>query len=407
LRSRKASRILVINCGSSSVKYGCFDDMDQARAIRGVVERVGSAQSRMVHRAGLAEMTFALPQGGYEEALEAILKAIQPLEGEGIGEASGINLFAHRVVHGGEVFTAPVIVDDSVLRRLETMSSLAPLHNPVNLAGIVAAMRVFPSVPHVAVFDTAFHRSLPARAFLYGLPYELYETQRIRRYGFHGTSHAYACLAGAAELGRRPEDLKIITCHLGSGASVCAVDRGRSVDTSMGFTPTEGLVMATRCGDLDPAVVGFLQQTLGLNSQTVSDLLNKRSGMLGLTGLGSDMKEIERQAEAGHERAALALDLYAYRLKKYVGAYAAAMGGVDLVVFTGGVGQGSAWIRREALSGLEFMGIHLDQHRNERVRGHHEVCRITTDDSSAAVLIVPADEEWMMACEAVRAVRQA
>jgi acetate kinase len=261
---------------------------------------------------------------------------------------------------------------------------------------------VFPSVPHVAVFDTAFHQTLSPQAFLYGLPYELYERERIRRYGFHGTSHAYACLAGASSLGRKPEELRIITCHLGAGASVCAIDRGRSVDTSMGFTPAEGLVMATRCGDLDSAVVGFLEQKVGLDSRAVQDLLNRQSGMLGLAGLGSDMKEIERRAEAGHDRATLALSIYAYRLKKYLGAYAAAMGGVDLVVFTGGVGQGSVWIRREALAGLEFMGIELDERRNLEARGHYELCRISSDNSRVVVLIVPANEEWMMAREALR-----
>jgi len=400
-------KALIINCGSSSVKYACFDSSDPRRVLRGRVERLRGPDTRLLHRSGTQEILQQLPSGGYEQALHAILQLLAGAEPAQATHTSSPTFIAHRVVHGGEQFSAPAVVDDAVLARLEFLNNLAPLHNPANVAGIIAARRVFPGIPHVAVFDTAFHQTLPPHAYLYALPYELYQNHHVRRYGFHGASHAYAALAGARTLGRSAEHLRIITCHLGAGASVCAVNQGCSVDTSMGFTPSEGLVMSTRCGDLDPAVVPFLQRITGMNYEEVEKLLNHHSGVAGLTGLGGDMIEIERQAELGHPRARLALAIYAYRLKKYLGAYAAVMGGVDLVVFTGGVGQGSPWIREQALQGLEFLGIELDTARNRHARGHDEICRITSAAARVPVLIVPADEEWMLAREALRALNQA
>jgi acetate kinase len=266
--------------------------------------------------------------------------------------------------------------------------------------------RLFPAVPHVAVFDTAFHHTLPPYAYLYGLPYELYEQQGVRRYGFHGTSHAYVALRGAQFLKRRPDELALVSCHLGNGASLCAVDHGHSVDTSMGFTPAEGLIMGTRCGDVDAGILAFLERTQGLSATQSEALLNEKSGLLGLSGVSSDMREVLAAADQGHRRALVALKAYGYRVRKYIGAYVAAMGGADGVIFTGGVGEGSAEVRALALQGLECMGIRLDPQRNREARGFDEVCRISSDDSNVAVLVVPTDEERMMAREAQRAVNR-
>jgi acetate kinase len=279
---------------------------------------------------------------------------------------------------------------------------LAPLHNPVNVAGIREMRRLFPAVPHVAVFDTAFHHTLPAYAYLYGLPYEFYEKKGVRRYGFHGTSHHYVSLRAAQFLKRRPNELRLVSCHLGNGSSISAVDHGRSVDTSMGFTPAEGLIMGTRCGDVDAGVLAFLERTEKLTASQSEEMLNKKSGLLGLSGISSDMREILKAADEGQHRALLALKAYCYRVRKYLGAYIASMGGLDAVIFTGGIGQGSAEVRALALQGLECMGITLDAKRNRDARGFDEVCRISTDDSKVAALVVPTDEERMMAREALR-----
>jgi acetate kinase len=318
-------------------------------------------------------------------------------------DASEVSVVGHRVVHGGERFTEAVVITEAVLQDLEALNPLAPLHNPVNLAGIIEARRVFPLAPHVAVFDTAFHRTLPSYAYVYGLPYEFYERDGVRRYGFHGMSHAYVCLRAAQYLQRRFNELEIVSCHLGNGASLCAVDHGRSVDTSMGFTPVEGLIMGTRCGDVDPGVLAYLQRVEGLSGSQLDELLNRRSGLLGISGLSSDMREIERAAQDGEHRALLALKAFCYRVRKYLGAYVAAMGGLDVVLFTGGIGCGSATVRSLALQGLRCMGIELDERRNREVAAPDEVCRISTDDSPITVLVVPTDEERMIARETLRA----
>jgi acetate kinase len=317
-----------------------------------------------------------------------------------IGGAGEVSVVAHRMVHGGEKFTEGTLITDEILSEMEALNPLAPLHNPVMLAGIREMRRLYPAVPHVAVFDTAFHSTLPAHAFLYGLPYELYEKKAVRRYGFHGSSHSYIALRAAQFLKRRPNALRLVSCHLGNGSSLCATDHGRSIDTSMGFTPLEGLIMGTRSGDLDPGVIGFLERD-GLTGAQIDEMLNKKSGLLGLSGVSSDMREILTAADQGNRRALLALKAFCYRVRKYIGAYVAALGGLDAVIFTGGIGQGSAVVRALALQGLECMGIALDEKRNGEARGD-EVGRISTDDSKVAVLLVPTDEERMMAREALR-----
>jgi acetate kinase len=372
------------------------------RQARGQVERIGLAGMRLVQRGPKGETKREMPKGGFAEAFEAMVKELTA-KGRGvIGGAGEVSVVAHRVVHGGEKFTEGTLITEEVLKQIEALNPLAPLHNPVNVAGIREMRRLFSAVPHVAVFDTAFHHTLPAYAYLYGLPYELYEKHSVRRYGFHGTSHHYVSLRAAQFLNRRPNELRLVSCHLGNGSSLCAVDHGRSVDTTMGFTPAEGLIMGTRCGDLDAGVLAFLERTEKLSISQSEELLNKKSGLLGLSGISSDMREILKAADAGHHRALLALKTYCYRVRKYLGAYVASMGGLDAVIFTGGIGQGSAEVRALALQGLECMGITLDAQRNRDARGFDEVCRITTDDSKVTVLVVPSDEERMMAREALR-----
>ncbi len=403
LKGERPEMILVVNCGSSSLKYSFFDTENEANTARGLVERIGGRGTRLVHRGAHGEVVRELPTGGYPEAFNAMLKELTAKDTGVISSPSQISVVAHRVVHGGERFAESVVIDDKVIEAMEAITPLAPLHNPVNLTGVREAQRVFPSVPHVAVFDTAFHQTLPSYATLYGLPYEYYEKKGVRRYGFHGTSHAYVCLAAAQHLKRRVNELEIVSCHLGNGASLCAVDHGRSIDTTMGFTPGEGLIMGTRSGDLDPGVIPFLERTEGMTEPQIQELLNKKSGLLGISGVSSDMREIEKAAEAGNRRALLALKAFCYRVRKYIGAYLAAMGGLDVLIFTGGIGQGSAGVRTLALQGLQGMGIKLDEQRNHDARGHREICRISADDSPVTVLVVPTDEERMMARETLRA----
>jgi len=402
LKGERPEKILVINCGSSSLKYCFYDTADETRVGRGSVERIGIDGTRLKHIGPKGEVKRELSKGGFAEAFKAMTAELTSKETGVISGAGEVSVVAHRVVHGGEKFTEGTLITDEVLAQIETLNPLAPLHNPVNVAGIREMRRLFPAVPHVAVFDTAFHHTLPAYAYLYGLPHELYEKKAVRRYGFHGTSHAYVNLRAAQFLKRRPNELKLVSCHLGNGSSLCAVDHGRSVDTTMGFTPTEGLIMGTRSGDLDPGVVTYLEREAGMTGPQIDELLNKKSGLLGLSGISSDMREILKAAGEGQPRALFALKTYCYRVRKYLGAYVASMGGLDTVIFTGGIGQGSAEVRALALQGLDCMGIVLDDQRNRNARGFDEVCRISTDDSKVAVLVVPTDEERMMAREALR-----
>ena len=402
LKGELREKILVVNCGSSSLKYSFFDTEDPSREARGLVDRIGLAATQLVHRGQKGELKKDLPKGAFGDAFKAMLTALTSKETGTIGGADEISLVAHRVVHGGEKFTEGTVITDDVLAQIESLSSLAPLHNPVNVAGIREMRRLFPAVPHVAVFDTAFHHTLPPYSYLYGLPYEFYEKKAIRRYGFHGSSHNYVALRAAQFLERRPNELRLISCHLGNGSSMCAVDHGRSVDTSMGFTPGEGLIMGTRCGDIDAGVIAFLERAENRAASQTEELLNKKSGLLGLSGISSDMREILKAADEGNLRAILALKAYCYRVRKYLGSYVAAMGGLDAVAFTGGIGEGSEVVRALALQGLDCMGIHLDTERNRSVSRDDEVSLISTGDSKTNVLVVHTDEERMMAREALR-----
>jgi acetate kinase len=400
LKGERPEKILVINCGSSSLKYSFYDTNDESRNANGAIERIGLDKTRMKHRGPKGEVKKDLPKGDFGAAFKAMTAELTAKETGVIGGAGEVSVVAHRLVHGGEKFTEGTLITDEILAEMEKLNPLAPLHNPVMLAGIREMRRLFPAVPHVAVFDTAFHHTLPAHAFLYGIPYELYEKKAVRRYGFHGSSHNYVALRAAQFLKRRPNELRTVSCHLGNGSSLCAVDHGRSIDTTMGFTPLEGMIMGTRCGDLDPGVIGFLERD-GLTSAQVDEMLNKKSGLLGLSGVSSDMREVLTAADQGNRRALLALKAFCYRVRKYIGAYVASLGGLDAVIFTGGIGQGSAVVRALALQGLECMGIALDDKRNNDVRGD-DVSVISGDNSKVAVLVVPTDEERMMAREALR-----
>lgn len=402
LKSERREKILVVNCGSSSVKYSFYDTGEEAQQAKGMVERIGLSGTRLVHEGKIGKVERELPSGGFPEAFKAMVEELTSKKAGVISGVGEVSVVVHRVVHGGERFSEATVITDEVLAQIEALNPLAPLHNPVNVAGIREMRRLFGAVPHVAVFDTAFHHTLPAYAYLYGLPYELYEEKAVRRYGFHGTSHAYVALRAAQFLGRRPNELAIVSCHLGNGSSLCAVDHGRSVDTTMGFTPGEGLIMGTRCGDLDAGIVAFLERNEKLTTAQVEELLNKKSGLLGISGISSDMREVLKAADDGQHRALLALKAYCYRVRKYLGAYVAAMGGLDAVVFTGGIGQFSSMVRALALQRLSCMGISLDEERN-RAAGGSEIGRVSTDDSRIQVLIVPTDEERMMAREALRA----
>ncbi|WP_448517384.1 acetate kinase [Pseudothermotoga sp.] len=388
-------KILVVNCGSSSVKYQFIDMNGEKVLCKGLAERIGIDGGRLVHRVNNDKHVIERNMKDHEEALKLVLDVLVDPEIGVIKDLSEIDAVGHRVVHGAERFASSVLIDEEVMKALEENVHLAPLHNPPNILGIKAIQKLLPKVPNVGVFDTAFHQSMPKKAYLYALPYELYEKHRIRRYGFHGTSHRYVSRRAAEILGRDYYDFKVITCHLGNGASIAAVRHGKSIDTSMGFTPLEGLVMGTRCGDIDPAIVIYLQQNLGMSVEKVYDLLNKKSGMLGLTNnLSSDMRDIEDAAHSGNEIAQLALDIYVYKIAKYIGAYAAAMNGVDAIVFTAGVGENSPYVREKVCEYLGFLGVKIDRQLND-VKGVERI--ISTPDSKIAVLIVPTNEELVIA----------
>lgn len=387
-------KVLVVNCGSSSVKYQFVDMKGEKVLCKGIAERVGIEGSRLVHRVNADKHVIEKPMKDHEEALKLILEVLLDPEIGVIKDLSEITAVGHRVVHGAERFASSVLIDEEVMKVLQDNVHLAPLHNPPNIMGIRAVQKLLPNVPNVGVFDTAFHQSMTKKAFLYPIPYEFYEKHRIRRYGFHGTSHRYVSKRAAEILGRDYYDFKVITCHLGNGASIAAVRHGRSIDTSMGFTPLEGVVMGTRSGDIDPAIVIYMQQNLGMSVDKVYDILNKKSGMLGLSQLSSDMRDIEDAALAGNEMAQLALDIYIYRIAKYIGAYAAAMNGVDAIVFTAGVGENSPYVREKVCEYLGFLGIKVDRNLNQ-VKGAERI--ISTPDSKVAVLIVPTDEEMVIA----------
>ena len=395
-------KILVLNCGSSSVKFQLLEMKGEQVIARGIVERIGQPGASFSYTNGM-EIRLDAEVADHDAAIALIFELLLHQEHGVLGGMEEIDGIGHRVVHGAERFTDSVLISAEVINAVRDCSQFAPLHNPPNLIGIEAATRVSPQIPQVAVFDTAFHNRMPRSAYLYALPYHLYEKLGIRRYGFHGTSHRYVARRAAKQLGRPLEELRIITCHLGNGASVAAVTGGESVDTSMGFTPLEGLVMGTRCGDLDPAILPYLMKHEGLSPAEVDNLLNKESGLLGITGDCNDMREIEERAAGGSERHRLALDIFCRRVKKYVGAYAAILGGVDAIVFTGGIGENSPEVRRRVVGRLEYMGVRLDRERNEA----GALCVSAGDPpEGVAVLVIPTNEELAIARDTAAIVRQ-
>jgi len=390
-------KVLVINCGSSSIKFELFAMPEEKVLAKGIVEKIGEEVGRLKCRNNGHERVTEEPIADHDVGLRMIVQALTDTEKGGLESPGEIGAVGHRVVHGGEALARTATITDEVVEILEDHVELAPLHNPPNLLGIAVAREVFPGVPQVAVFDTAFHQTMPEHAYLYPVPYELYEEYRVRRYGFHGTSHRYVA-ERAAEILRKPlSEANLITAHLGNGASITAIEGGKSVDTSMGMTPLEGLVMGTRCGDVDPALMPTLVRITGKPMEEIDRIFNKKSGMLGLTGMSNDMRTLEDAALEGNERADLALRIYCYRLKKYIGAYTAALGRVDALVFTGGVGENSDIVRQRSLEGMDLLGYALDLDKNAGTRGVE--ADLSGPGSRSRVLVVPTNEELMIAKE--------
>ena len=391
-------KILVLNCGSSSIKYALYDMDTKTVMTSGGAERVGLDGAFVKVKLANGEkrkVMHDIPE--HTEGVKFIFSLLVDTEIGVIKDLKEINAVGHRMVHGGEKFNKSVLLTDEVLKVFEECTDLAPLHNPANLKGVRAVQELMPGLPQVGVFDTAFHQTMPKEAFMYALPYDLYEKYGVRRYGFHGTSHRYVSQRVCEFLGVKPEGKKIITCHIGNGASIAAVKDGKCVDTSMGLTPLEGLIMGTRSGDVDGGALTFIEKKLGLDADGLSDLLNKKSGMLGITGVSSDMREIEKAFEEGNERAKLAFDMYFYRIRKYIGAYAAAMDGCDIIVFTAGVGENQPSLREEVCKKLTYLGVEIDVEKNKNLRGKEAL--ISTPESKVAVCVIPTDEELMIASD--------
>ncbi|KQL22011.1 acetate kinase [Cytobacillus solani] len=391
------AKIIAINAGSSSLKFQLFEMPSEEVITKGLIERIGLNDSifNIVANGEKIKETLDIPN--HEVAVKLLLEKLTGLGIiQSLNEIEGIG---HRVVHGGEEFTDSVLITDDVLAKIEALSELAPLHNPANITGIKAFQQVLPNVPAVAVFDTAFHQTMPASSFLYSLPYEYYKKYGIRKYGFHGTSHKYVSQRAAEMLGRPLDQLRLISCHLGNGASIAAIEGGKSIDTSMGFTPLAGVTMGTRSGNIDPALIPFIMEKTNQTADEVLDVLNKKSGMLAVSGFSSDLRDIEVQASEGNERAKLALEVFAGRIHKYIGSYAAKMYGVDAIIFTAGIGENSDVIRARVLQGLEFMGVYFDPSLN-KVRG--EEAFVNYPHSPVKVMIIPTDEEVMIARDVVR-----
>jgi acetate kinase len=389
--------ILVLNCGSSSIKYQLFDMVSRRVITKGGIEKLGMKGSFLKHiREDGQVVQFDGEIIDHKIGIEYILGIMTSAKHGCLKNLNEIDAVGHRVVHGGEKFSKSVYINEEVISVLEKMMDLAPLHNPPNLKGINAMEELIPGIPQVSVFDTAFHQTMEPHAYMYGIPYILYKKHSIRRYGFHGTSHRYVSQRVCDLLGRDFNTQKIVTCHLGNGASIAAVKCGKSVDTSMGFTPLEGLIMGTRAGDLDIGAVTYIMEKEELGLRSANSLFNKHSGMLGLTGVSSDMREIEKAAAEGNDRAKLALDMYSYRVKKYIGSYAAAMGGIDILVFTGGIGENDDDVRQRSTTGLEFMGLELNPEKNRGFRSEGEISRET---SRVKVMVIPTNEELMIALD--------
>ena len=387
--------ILVINCGSSSLKFQLIDMTTEAVQAKGLCERIGIDGSRIVYTpAGGEKMTIESPMPTHTEAIKLVLDCLTNAEYGVIKSLKEINAVGHRVVHGGEKFASSTIITDEVIKVIEECNELAPLHNPANLIGINVCRELMPGVPMVGVFDTAFHQTMPKKAYLYGLPIKAYTDYKIRRYGFHGTSHSFVSKRVAEFLGKPVEDLKTIVCHLGNGASICAVDGGKSVDTSMGFTPLAGLVMGTRSGDIDPAILEYYANKEGLTLSEVTTVLNKKSGMEGLTGGKSDFRDLEEGYEAGDQACIDAIEVFCYNLARFVGAYAASLNGVDVIAFTAGIGENSGFVRGKICEYLGYLGITIDAEQNSK-RGEDII--ISTPDSKVTVCVIPTNEELMIA----------
>ena len=387
--------ILVLNCGSSSVKYKLIEIKANEVLAEGGIEKIGLPDAFIKFKYEGKKIQLDLDISDHVGAIKSILDNLTGKQYGCISSFNEIDAVGHRVVHGGEKFNKSVLIDDDVIAKVKECYSIAPLHNPVNMAGIEAINEVLPNVPQVAVFDTAFHQTMPPKAYMYALPYKYYIIDHVRRYGFHGTSHRYVTQRVCEFLGTKPEGKKIITCHIGNGGSITAVKDGKSIDTTMGLTPTEGLMMGTRCGDVDPGALTFLMQKHNLSAADMQGIINKKSGMAGFSEISSDMREIEAAVNNGDERAKLALDMYENRIVKYIGAYAAEMGGIDIIVFTGGVGENQVGVRANVCRPLKFMGVEVDEAVNAGIRGKEAV--ISTAASRVKVVVIPTDEEYMIA----------
>ena len=396
--------VLVINCGSSSLKYQLINSDSETVLAKGLCERIGIDGSAITHqKEGEGKVKTEVPMANHTDAVNFVIEKLTDAEVGVIKSLDEIDAVGHRMVHGGEEFAGSCVITDEVIKVVESCNDLAPLHNPANLIGIAACKEVMPNVPMVGVFDTAFHQTMPKKAYLYGLPYEYYDKYKVRRYGFHGTSHDFVSNRAAQILGKDRKDLKIIVCHLGNGASVTAVKNGVSVDTSMGLTPLEGLIMGTRSGDLDPAIVTFIAEKEGITAQEVIDICNKKSGVLGLSGgFSSDFRDLAEAAAAGNDMAKTALDAYAYRVGKYIGAYTAAMNGVDVICFTAGAGENNAEVRALIGQYIGFLGTNIDPEKN-KVRGEEII--LSDEGSKVVTMVVPTDEEMAIARETVRLVK--
>jgi len=393
-------KILVVNAGSSSLKYQLINMAEEKVLAKGLCDRIGLSGSMIKHKTyDDRNITKEVEMKDHKDAMASIIKVLTDDEWGVIKSLEEIKAVGHRVVHGGEKFFKSVIIDENVMKTLEECIELAPLHNPPNITGIRACQDIMPNVPQIAVFDTAFHQTMPKKAYIYALPYEYYEKYRIRKFGFHGTSHKYVAERAAHILGKPIEQLKIVTCHLGNGSSIAAVDGGKTVDTSMGFTPLDGLAMGTRCGTIDPAVVTFIMQKEGLTPEQMDSVMNKKSGVLGISGVSSDFRDLDEAVKQGNERAALALEVFAYQVKKFIGSYACAMGGLDAVVFTAGIGENNDVMRSMICEGLEFLGISIDKDKN-KTKGIE--IDISKEDAKVRTLVIPTNEELAIAKETMK-----
>lgn len=395
-------KVLVINAGSSSLKYQLIDTTNENVIAKGLCERIGIDGSKLVYKPNTGEThEFQQDMKNHTDAIKMVLDALVDGKIGVLKDMGEIDAVGHRLVHGGEKFTGSALITDEILSTMDALCELAPLHNPANLMGIRACQAIMKDTPMVGVFDTAFHQTMPKKAFLYALPYEAYTDMQIRRYGFHGTSHLYVSQRVIALLGKPAEQTKVITCHLGNGSSIAAVQGGKSVDTSMGFTPLEGVPMGTRCGDIDPAIVTYLMDKNGWSTAEVNAYMNKKSGVAGISGVSSDFRDLAEAAEGGNERAQAALDVFTYKVKRYIGAYAAAMNGVDAIVFTAGIGENDRYVREMVLSDMEYLGVELDKEYNKSCPRGEEVT-ITKPGSKVKVFVIPTDEEMVIARDTAR-----